>query len=286
MNSLLIKSTLAAAIAITISACSSGDSGSVAGIGGSGYTSSGSITGFGSVFVNGVEFETDSATFDVDGEDGTQADLAIGMVVRVNGSINEDGLTGVAESISFDEELQGPVSAPIIYDIDGVNGTFTVLGVKVIIDSSSTSFDIDSDLPAATVFDFDTIAVNNNVEISGFFDMNGVLQATRIELKDIIFDPNSVVEVEGVISNLSGTTFNLGGLIIDASAATLDDLSNGLQDEQLAEVKGTYDIGSNTITASKVEAEDDSVEDTDEFELEEPSIFPESEILPAAVLFV
>ncbi|MBE9564781.1 MAG: hypothetical protein IMF17_06000, partial [Proteobacteria bacterium] len=133
MNTLLTKSVLATAITLTIAACSP-SGGGLAGIGGSGYISSGSITGFGSVFVNGVEFETDSAIFDVDGDSGTQADLAIGMIVKVDGSINADGITGTATSIRFDDELQGPVSAPagetnIIYDIDGVTGTFTVLGI-------------------------------------------------------------------------------------------------------------------------------------------------------------
>ena len=272
MNTILAKSTLATAIALTIVACGP-DGGSLAGIGGSGYISSGSVSGFGSVFVNGVEFETDSATFDVDGVPGTQADLAIGMVVRVNGTINDNGVTGTASSISFDDELQGPVAAPIIYDVDGVTGTFTILGIKVVIDSSSTSFDIDGDLPATTVFGFDTIAVDNNVEVSGFFDTNGTLQATRVELKELIFVPSSsIIEVEGVISSLNGTTFNLDlnpeSLIIDASTAALDDLPNGLEDSQRVEVKGTYDIASNTVTASRVEAEDDSAEDTDEFELE------------------
>ena len=113
MNTLLTKSALSAAIALTLVACGgSGSSGGVAGIGGSGFISSGSVTGFGSVFVNGVKFETGSATFDIDDSgSGSQDDLAIGMVVKVNGSINDDGVTGTATSISFDDELQGPVSS-------------------------------------------------------------------------------------------------------------------------------------------------------------------------------
>ncbi len=38
-----------------------------AGIGGTGITS-GEITGFGSIFVNGVEFNTDNSHFEVDGK--------------------------------------------------------------------------------------------------------------------------------------------------------------------------------------------------------------------------
>jgi hypothetical protein len=275
MNTLLAKSTLAAAIALSIVACAP-EGGSVAGIGGSGYVSSGSVSGFGSVFVNGVEFETDSSTFDVDGVSGTQSDLAIGMVVRVNGSINDDGITGTASSISFDDELQGPVTGAITYDADRLTGTFTVLGIKVIIDSSSTTFDIDNDLPANTVFEFDTtlpgnvFAVGNNVEISGFFDTNSDLRATRMELKELIFDPaSSTVEIEGVITDYeNNSNFKIGTITVDASTATLDDLPNGLANNLLVEAKGTLDAGYTTLTASKVEGEDNSAEDTDEFEIE------------------
>jgi len=271
MNTQLTKIILSTITALTIVACGgSGVGVGLAGIGGSGFIASGSISGFGSVFVNGVEYETDSATFDVDGDSGTQDDLAIGMIVQVSGSINDDGVTGTATSISFDEELQGPVSAVGAPDADGIKRTVTILGLTVVIDSSSTTFDIDNDnIPANTVFDFDTIVVDNNVEVSGFFDTSGDLHATRIELKDITFDTSSIIEVEGMITGLSGTTFNLnnfGSLMIDAAAASLDDLPNGLEDGQRVEVKGT--LAGLILTATKVEGEDNSADDTDEFELE------------------
>ena len=158
MNTQLTKTALFTAIALSVIACGPSGTGGLAGIGGSGYVSSGSVTGFGSVFVNGVEFETDSATFDVDGDSGTQDDLAIGMIVRVDGTINEDGVSGIATNISFDDELQGPVSAVGPIGPDGVRRTITVLGITVVLDSSGTTFDIsdDSNIPANTVFNFDS----------------------------------------------------------------------------------------------------------------------------------
>ena len=269
MKNQLTTTALSAAIALTVVACGPSGTGGLAGIGGSGYVSSGSVTGFGSVFVNGVEFETDSATFDVDGVSGTQDDLAIGMIVRVSGSINDDGVTGTATSISFDDEIQGPVSLLSAPDADGIKRSFSVLDTTVIIDSGSTTFDVSGDLPASTVFDFDTIANDNNVEVSGFFDSNGDIQATRVELKEIVFVDNvSTIEVKGIISDLSGTDFKLGSVLVDASNAAIEDLPNGLINDQLVEVEGTYDTASNTISATEVEGEDDSVDDTDEFELE------------------
>lgn len=264
MKNQLTTTALSAAIALTVVACGPSGTGGLAGIGGSGYVSSGSVTGFGSVFVNGVEFETDSATFDVDGVSGTQDDLAIGMIVKVAGSINANGVSGTATAISFDDELQGPVTGLKDIGNDGIKKSFSVLGTTVIIDSGSTAFD---------GFDFGTIRDNNNVEVSGFFDSEGIIQATRVELKEIDFIENSsIVEVKGVIKNLSGTDFNLGddvgSLNVDASQAAIEDLPNGLVNDQLVEVKGTYVKASNTISATEVEAEDDSIEDTDEFELE------------------
>ena len=281
MNTRLTKSALGAAIALTLVACG-GDGGvpviggtDVAGIGGSGFISSGSVTAFGSVFVNGVKFETDTSTFDVDGSSGTQDDLGIGMIVQVSGTINADGVTGTATNIKFDDQLQGPVSGLDPFVPGDVTRTFTVMGATVIIDSSSTTFDISGEdgIPPATVFDFETITDDNNIEISGFQDSTGNLIATRIELKDIAFDPASIVEVRGTITGLVNTDFTLNGLNgltveVEAASAVIDDLPNGLVEGQLVEVKGTFDTASNTITATRVEGEDNTVEDTDEVEVE------------------
>ena len=84
-------------------------SGSGGGIGGTGYSSSGTIDGFGSIFVNGVEFETDEALIELDGKTATAGELGLGMVVLVTGTVNEDGITGNATHVVFDDEVEGPV---------------------------------------------------------------------------------------------------------------------------------------------------------------------------------
>jgi len=262
----MIKSTMKAVpmaitLALALSACSSNDS-STPSTNTSGLVSSGVITGFGSIFVNGVEFETDSATFNVDGVSGSQADLAIGMKVDVEGNINADGITGTATHVDFDEELQGPVSGINIGD--GQTRSFSVLGITVIIDINDTKFDDDNG-----TFSFDTIEDDDNVEISGFFDAAGDLYATRVELEDDSFDASSIVEVEGTITGLSDTSFKIGILDVDASAAALDDLPNGLVEGLDVEVKGTYNVASNTLSATNVEGENDGLEDSEnEIEIE------------------
>ncbi|MFA9421836.1 MAG: DUF5666 domain-containing protein, partial [Gammaproteobacteria bacterium] len=167
-----------------LTSCGGGGGGgdTVAGIGGTGI-SSGTVTGFGSVFVNGVEFETSGTVFDIDDSGtGSQDDLALGMIVTVNGIVNDDGVTGSATSISFDDQLQGPVSNLSLPDLDGENRTFSILGTTVHISAIDTVFDV-TGLLSGTPFGFDQIANGNNVEVSGFFNTAGGLVATRVELK-------------------------------------------------------------------------------------------------------
>jgi len=240
--------------------CGGGGNSSLAGggIGGTGITASGAITGFGSIFINGIEFETTGASRDVDGEtsvsDGTDDEtvFGIGMVVTVTGTLNDDGLTGTAENIQYDDAVQGPVLGPII-EVDPLTRSFTVMGIGVTMHESSTVF--------ANV-DFDTLQADDLVEVSGFFDADGILRATRIERKD---GSEIDVEVKGTVTGLSGTTFSLSvdyaaatTYTVDASAAELPD--GGLSDSQYVDVKGT--LTGNVIEATRVDLKSEGFEDT------------------------
>jgi hypothetical protein len=260
--------------------CSSGGS-DVAGIGGSGitspsgYVSSGAITGFSSVLVNGTAFDTSSSSFDVDGNpDGVESDLAIGMRVKVYGAINADGVSGTAESIIYDDELQGPVSALTPPDTDGVHRAFDVFGTTVLVNSTTTNFDVSDEITIVEAFDFNSIADKDHVEISGYYDSTGMLVATRVELVSQAFNPgNDIIEIKGTITGLSNTTFSLDtfpGLTIDAASAALEDLPNDqLSDNIFVEVKGKCtDATCTTVVASLVEAESDDISSDDEVEIE------------------
>lgn len=271
MNTLFTKSALSAVIALTLVACGGGGtSGGIAGIGGSGFTSSGSVTGFGSVFVNGVEFETSGTVFDIDDSgSGSQDDLAIGMVVTVNGTVNDDGVTGSATSISFDDQLQGPVSAitAVIADPDEERRSFTTLGTIVRINRFNTSFDVSSTVNAPN-FNFDTINNSDHVEISGFFDSAGDLIATRVELKATAFSTSNIVELKGTITGLVSTTFTVNGVNVDASSAAIDNLPGDLAENAFVEVKGTCsDSACSTLNATRVEGQS-GFDDADKISVE------------------
>ena len=131
----------------------------------------GPITGFGSVIVNGVTYDTSSATFTKDGQPATQDDFSVGQVVVVKGSVDDDGTNATADSVEFDDVVEGPVSSH-----NTTTGEFVVLGQTVRI-VATTSFD---DTPACPADLTQAIAV----EVSGLADANGVIEATRIECRD------------------------------------------------------------------------------------------------------
>jgi len=253
-----IRLATALSLATVLVACGGGGSTDIAGIGGSGIVSSGTITGFGSVFVNGVKFETSRSTFDIEGNLGTQDDLAIGMVVKVNGTINPDGVTGTATSIIFDDDLQGPV-ANYALSADRLSATFTIMEINVQIDSKTTYFDPDNDGIA-----IDTIKNGNIVELSGFFDGNGTLIASRIESKTGSGDEN--VELKGTITNLGDSSFKLRNITVEFNNDTLKDLPNGLANQMQVEVKGRF--SDSRIIATEIESEAFEYDDLSQFEVE------------------
>ena len=223
-------------------------------------TTSGVVTGFGSIFVDGVEFETDSSSFSLDdGDDGPEDEdgLAVGMVVTVTGTVNADGITGTAEHIEFDDELEGIVNASNV-GADGT-GTMTVMGQTVVI-STTTIFESD----VAGISGADLVVAGNIVEVSGFSSGDGTVYATRLEVK-LAAHSGEEIELNGIITNLTDTTFDLGGLTVDFSTAMFDDhipdstLSEGLY----VEVKSIAGFVDGDLIASEIELEDDGDMDLD-----------------------
>jgi hypothetical protein len=94
--------------------------------------SSGAVEGFGSIFVNGVEFETSEAEFEIEGEFGLEDDLREGMVVKVEGSFDDNGVDGSATQVTYDDDLEGPISA-FAETTPGLVKTLTIMAQTVIL---------------------------------------------------------------------------------------------------------------------------------------------------------
>ena len=206
--------------AFAMAACGGGGIDSAAvGSGGTGAFSVGIITGFGSVIVNGQRFDDSSAS--VNDEDGprSRADLRLGMVVTVQGSINPTG-TATANSIVFDSELLGPV------DMGSVNAggkSFTILGQKVAV-AAGTVFD------AALPLGLSSVRAGQTLEVHGF------LNPVANEVQASLIQPHSGTgkyKISGNVSSLqSGAqTFRIGAATVSYAGlggADLQGLSNGV----------------------------------------------------------
>ena len=218
----------------------------------------GQITGFGSIYVNGVEYDTDGASYDVD--DNSASDdsaLAVGMVVKVQGSVNADGRKGSASSISYDDEVEGLVEDLATDADDPSIKTFSVMNTVVRVDQNSTNFDGEDD----AAFSFDTIMNGDNVEVSGEYD-GDILVASYVEKQDAADDDfeakGTVTEYDDadnfVLVLKNGSTLN----VTLAAGARIP--SVGIANEQYVEVEGTIPdpVGfPDSLLATKVELEDD-----------------------------
>jgi hypothetical protein len=202
----------------------------------------GTVTGFGSIIVNGVHYETDSSTFDIDDSPGSQDDLSVGDVVLVEATQASGSTTWNATSVTFDDNVEGPISS-----IDPTTNSFVALGQTVIV-NANTSFDDGFANPS-----LDGLVIGDIVEVTGFVNANGAIVATRIEPKPA----STQFEVTGIVSahNSGAMTVMINALVVDySSAVSIRDFPGGvINDGDLVEIKGTaFDAPSTTLTASDV----------------------------------
>jgi hypothetical protein len=248
-------------------ACDVGDSLQAnGGIGGTGYTS-GTITGFGSIFVNGIEWETDDAEIEVENILGSESELELGMVVRIEGDFSADGTRGIASRVSYDDDIEGPIAS--IRDIggDGLIKEIDVLGWTVVVERGLTHFDDDD-----STFTFESMAIDDVVEVSGLVGAGGDIIATFIERKEALVLGVTEVEIEGVVSGFSGgTSFLIGSVLVHfdtpCPATDLSDLPNGVQNGISVEVHGLL-IAQDEICAEEIEQEEDDDGDVELVNLE------------------
>ncbi len=256
-----------------LSGCGSGGGGAATGTGGAASGSSaasGTITGFGSVYVNGKKFETNDVEVIHDGQSErcsisptTHCGLKEGMTVTVSGSFN--GTSHSASAITQEDTLEGPITSK--NQVDANNGTLAVLGQTVIVDST-TRFDSGINLT--------TLSNGSVIEVSGFVKSDGTIAASFIEQKAGVGVCSPVCEVKGTIKGHDAVlaTFQIGGLtVVYDNNTIIGDMPipsgsnwNGL----FVEVKGTvFNSGTSTLTATKVEPENQGIgNNRDEFEVE------------------
>lgn len=233
MNRKLLKPALAALLAALV-ACSGGDNGGIDGTGAtSDNVSYGTITGFGSVWVNGVRFNVDRATIRLDGGVVSQQQLAIGMVVRVDGSIADARAT----AITVDDAVKGKVER--VVDAN----RFVVMGQEVVVDSRTRY---------GTGF---APAVGDIVEVHGLPTADGVITAGYVQKKSALASPPFAVKGFVKAHDTAARRFQIGTLVVDYTGASFSDLPAGSWNGRVVEVKGSTCAGDpvcGTLTASRV----------------------------------
>jgi hypothetical protein len=215
-----------------LSGCGGGDV-STAGAPGTGGTgnyalySQGSISGFGSVIVNGVKYDDALALVQVNGVAAMSADLRLGMVAGVQGELSADVTLGTASHIEVWSIAQG-----LVTQLNGsVPGEFMLAGMTINADTS-TVLDGFVNVGALTV--------GQRLAVWGLQARadGSHWTATRIEVvADTALVSTGLVQVV----NLQKT---LNGLLLTGSAVA------SLTAGQLVRVQGTLSITGSTLTVT------------------------------------
>jgi len=259
MKRTTLFATLGAGFCVLAALSCSGGGGGGTGATASSSVSSGAVTGFGSVKLNGKEYDTQSSSFLVDGQSGSQNDLKVGMVVTVNGSLSSTG-TRSAATITQEDVVEGAIQ-----DIPVTNDRIVVLGQTVLIDNGTV---FDNNISPKNITG---LALGNLVEVNGFVTGKGQITATLIEKKST----PATCQVKGIVENhLSGAqTFTIGALTVSYNGSTnISDMPNpagNAWNDLLVEVEGSPCTQAvQPLIATKVEPEVINVANADEIEVE------------------
>ncbi|OUM00586.1 DUF5666 domain-containing protein [Variovorax sp. JS1663] len=190
---------------------SSGGDGSGVGSGGTGVSTAdaagiGAVDGAGSIIVNGVRYNTDTAIVNV--EDAPA--LQLGMSAKVTGPVDADFTSGIARRVDSAADVRGPLSA-----IDLAQGRFVILGTTITTDEATVWGDA-SGLAA--------IPPGSTLQVWGLPAAPGVLRATRVEQRGA-----STPILTGTVQNLDSLrrTFTIGSFTVDYGAAALSGSLDG-----------------------------------------------------------
>ena len=146
----------------------------------------GVITQLGSIWVNGVEYETpNGGTYSDDDNTNSIADYKVGQVVSVRGRRNDDGVSGTATHVEYEAEIEGAADA---------NGEIN--GISILRTPLTNAPGIPSPL-----------ANGSRYEVSGIWLDDFTLEATYIKVDDDGDD-----EMKGYVKNDGASSFDLRGI--------------------------------------------------------------------------
>src|SRR5689334_20885983 len=232
-----------AALAAVVLAAGCGGSGSENMPASGRASTQGTITGFGSIIVNGVRFDDSSArVIDDDDQLHNANDLKLGMNVEIESSdIDRRSMTAAASQVRFGAAIVGPVSA-----ISAASTPKTLTVLDQIVEIAATTV-FDDSLPSG----FDSIKVGDVLEIHALLNTTtghylakrqlvrvrlqtlknaaGAWVAIAIRAEQREMEDQDEAEVRGTITDFTSvTSFSVNGLPVDASKAQFPEGTAGI----------------------------------------------------------
>ncbi|MDH3387683.1 MAG: DUF5666 domain-containing protein [Gammaproteobacteria bacterium] len=193
----------------------------------------GVITQLGSIWVNGVEYETPNGnSYASDDSISTVADYKVGQFVRIRGRRNANGISGIADEVEYEAEIEGAADGN--GDINGV----------VIMRTPNTN------APGIP----DPLSNGIRYEVSGIWVNDTTIEATFIKVDD---DGDGIDEIKGFVQAVvPGISLTVHGVVYSYGGPTV--VSAG----DFVEVHFTGTV------ASMVEFEDEFNDDNEGQEVE------------------
>jgi hypothetical protein len=221
-----IAAGTAVALTALLFACGGGSSGS-AGSSPSGSAAanlaSGTLSAFGSVFVNGAEYALDGNTAVVDGDADDAASNAGALLVGM--SLEVDASGGTASRLRYRSAVRGEVDA-----IDTNSSTMTVMGQTVVVTSGTTfAGHRTSGGVTSAVTQLANVSVGDYVIVYGMLDCTNSTSTsactggTTQVLASLVDEPGAAgaYRVEGFAESVNATTgsFLINGLTVTTTTS-------------------------------------------------------------------
>lgn len=163
----------------------------------------GTVSGFGSLYVNGVRYNTGNADFTINGQPGSEDAIRLGDRVVLSGLTNNQGRF-IANSVNYEATATGQIQ-----HIDYANETITVHGQTFVLTG-------ESNLEEVT---FDALKQGNFVEISAVYSEQRGFLISKLERKDDEDTLSLTAKVTALDS--ANNTLTINDTTFDASNVTV-----------------------------------------------------------------
>lgn len=173
----------------------------------------GTVTGFGSVVVDGVEVEDAYAQVAHENADGTYTNDVLQMGHRVR--VSHDG-AHKASQVLIDAAVIGVVSK-----VDTSTNTLIVAGQEVTVNTDSNNTTVPLTVFGGDYTGLSTVKEDHLVQVHGTPVYDSTSKTYKVQATRIQKDTGSPrVQVSGKIANYTSTSFTLNGLTVNTSSTT------------------------------------------------------------------